>query len=82
MLYASTCFNLRFRIPDGAKKAGDYAGDITLDFTSHEAGSVAALHMYQHEVFSDTRTLTDSVTYGPSRLQMNEKTGDVEDEEE
>jgi hypothetical protein len=56
MLYASTCFNLRFRIPDGAKKAGDYAGDITLDFTSQETGSVATLHMYQHEVFSDTRT--------------------------
>ncbi|KAF2500295.1 hypothetical protein BU16DRAFT_434033, partial [Lophium mytilinum] len=76
ILYAWTRFDLRFWVPDGAKKPGDYGGQHPRDsFTDHLDPSDMTLHMYQSDIFSDTRTLADSLRYGPSTLQMDEKTG-------
>ena len=87
IMYAVVRVDLRFHVPDGAKKAGDYSRS-TLNINSpgekaprhnivsmQSNGSSETLHSYQTSVFEDSGTLADSLHYPASTLAIDEKTG-------
>ncbi|KAJ5024895.1 hypothetical protein J3E71DRAFT_399997 [Bipolaris maydis] len=91
MLFAVVRVDLRFYVPNGANKEGDYSKS-RLDFHNddektpveenctkepmiHHNDSNQTLHRYQSSVFEDTQTLADSLRYPHSTLEVDEKTG-------
>jgi hypothetical protein len=85
VMYAVVRVDLRFHVPDGAKRAGDYSRS-TLNVANEKTppnnfllmqsnGSNETLHSYQTSIFEDSGTLADSLRYPSSTLAVDEKTG-------
>ncbi|KAF1978333.1 hypothetical protein BU23DRAFT_651014 [Bimuria novae-zelandiae CBS 107.79] len=94
IFYAIMRVDLRFYVPDGAKKPGDYrawresqynvavvGSEKRLKRQSGTTGSIRSvmshetLHEYENSVFEATRTLADSLRFGPSIMETDDKTG-------
>ncbi|KAF3002047.1 hypothetical protein E8E13_009006 [Curvularia kusanoi] len=86
IMYAVVRVDLRFHVPNGAKRAGDYSRSSVnvqdsdkkprLNIVSmHSNGSNETLHSYQTSIFEDSGTLADSLRYPSSTLAIDEKTG-------
>ncbi|KAJ4346088.1 hypothetical protein N0V95_005704 [Ascochyta clinopodiicola] len=86
MMYAVVRIDLRFHVPDGAKRAGDYSRSSVNVHVTEKAlhpnvvsmqsnGSNETLHSYQTSLFEDSGTLADSLKYPSSTLAIDEKTG-------
>ncbi|KAF9696908.1 hypothetical protein EKO04_004925 [Ascochyta lentis] len=86
VMYAVVRVDLRFHVPDGAKRAGDYSRSSVNVHVSEKAvhpnvlmrqsnGSNETLHSYQTSLFEDSGTLADSLRYPSSTLAIDEKTG-------
>ena len=86
VMYAVVRVDLRFHVPDGAKRAGDYSRSSVNVHVSektfhpnvvsmHSNGSNETLHSYQTSLFEDSGTLADSLRYPSSTLTIDEKTG-------
>lgn len=91
MLFAAVRVDLRFYIPNGANKTGDYSRsrvdlhnedeknptviNITRNSMANPNDSNETLHQYPASVFEDTQTLADSLRYPHSTLEVDEKTG-------
>ncbi|KAL1656415.1 hypothetical protein SLS61_000878 [Didymella pomorum] len=86
VMYAVVRVDLRFHVPDGAKRAGDYSrssvnvhvSDKALHpnvVSMHSNGSNETLHSYQTSLFEDSGTLADSLRYPSSTLEIDGKTG-------
>lgn len=86
IMYAIVRVDLRFHVPDGAKRAGDYSRssvnvhisekDVRNNVLSfHSNGSKETLHSYQTSIFEDAGTLADSLQYPSSTLEIDERTG-------
>lgn len=86
IMYAVVRVDLRFHIPNGAKRAGDYSRSSVNVHVSekalhpnvvsmHSNGSNETLHSYQTSLFEDSGTLADSLRYPSSTLAIDEKTG-------
>jgi hypothetical protein len=86
VMYAVVRVDLRFHVPDGAKRAGDYSRSSVNVHVSekaihpnvipmHSSGSNETLHSYQNSMFEDSGTLADSLQYPSSTLEIDEKTG-------
>ncbi|KNG49472.1 hypothetical protein TW65_03643 [Stemphylium lycopersici] len=91
IMFAIVRVDLRFYVPNGARKSGDYSRS-RLDLQDadekntpvptimpspmlHSNGSSQTLHRYQSSVFEDTQTLADSLRYPHSTLEVDERTG-------
>ena len=85
-LYALVRVDLRFYVPDGAKRAGDYSrSSVNVHdsekkprsnaISTYSNGSNETLHSYQTSIFEDSGTLADSLRYPSSTLTIDEKTG-------
>lgn len=86
IMYAVVRVDLRFHVPDGAKRAGDYSRSSVNVHVSekalhpkvvsmHSNGSHETLHSYQTSLFEDSGTLADSLQYPSTTLAIDEKTG-------
>lgn len=86
VMYAIVRVDLRFHVPDGAKRAGDYSrSSVNVHISEkdprpnvlsfHSNGSNETLHSYQTSIFEDSGTLADSLRYPSSVLSIDEKTG-------
>jgi hypothetical protein len=86
IMYAVVRVDLRFHVPNGAKRAGDYSRSSVNVHVSEKAlhpkvvsmqsnGSSETLHSYQNSIFDDSGTLADSLRYPSSTLAIDEKTG-------
>lgn len=86
VMYAIVRVDLRFHVPDGAKRAGDYSRSSVNVHVSekalhpnvvsmHSNGSTETLHSYQTSMFEDSGTLADSLRYPSSTLEIDGKTG-------
>lgn len=91
MLFAISRVDLRFYVPNGASKVGDYSrsrldlqpddeknipgANVSRAPMTHSNDSNETLHRYQSSVFDDTQTLADSLRYPHSTLEVDEKTG-------
>jgi hypothetical protein len=91
MLFAIARVDLRFYVPNGARKEGDYSRSrldlhdeddinphnvfLLKNHITHPHDSNQTLHRYQSSVFEDTQTLADSLRYPHSTLEVDEKTG-------
>ncbi|KAJ4993005.1 hypothetical protein SVAN01_01357 [Stagonosporopsis vannaccii] len=86
IMYAIVRVDLRFHVPDGAKRAGDYSRSSVNVHVSekdarpnvlsfHSNGSNETLHSYQTSIFEDAGTLADSLRYPSSTLSIDEQTG-------
>lgn len=94
IFYAVMRVDLRFYVPDGAKKPGDYrayreslfirdtmAGEGERKQHSEPTGTANSitsndsLHEYDDSVFEDTRTLTDSLRFHSSVMEIDDRTG-------
>ncbi|KAF1836221.1 hypothetical protein BDW02DRAFT_587583 [Decorospora gaudefroyi] len=89
VLFAVIRVDLRFHVPNGSRKSGDYSRSrVDLHNQSeknlnapapgpmiHQNNSNQTLHRYQSSVFEDTQTLADSLRYPSSTLEVDEKTG-------
>ncbi|KAF1932810.1 uncharacterized protein M421DRAFT_416422 [Didymella exigua CBS 183.55] len=86
VMYAIVRVDLRFHVPDGAKRAGDYSRSSVNVHVSekalhpnmvsmHSNGSNETLHSYQISLFEDSGTLADSLRYPLSTLEIDGKTG-------
>lgn len=86
IMYAVVRVDLRFHVPDGAKRAGDYSRSSVNVHVSekalhpnvvsmHSNGSHETLHSYQNSLFDESGTLADSLRYPSSTLAIDEKTG-------
>ncbi|OSS53437.1 hypothetical protein B5807_00416 [Epicoccum nigrum] len=85
-MYALVRVDLRFYVPDGAKRAGDYSrSSVNVHdsekkprrsvISTYSNGSNETLHSYQTSIFEDSGTLADSLRYPSSTLTIDEKTG-------
>lgn len=87
-MFAIVRIDLRFHIPNGARKTGDYSNshfylgknDTERDLPTHppllhRSASCSTLHRYESSIFEDTSTLADSLRYPSSIIEMDEKTG-------
>ncbi|KAH6616719.1 hypothetical protein C7974DRAFT_50891 [Boeremia exigua] len=86
IIYAVVRVDLRFHVPDGAKRAGDYSrSSVNVHISNqdlhanrlsiHSNGSNETLHSYQTSMFEDSGTLADSLRYPSTTLAIDEKTG-------
>lgn len=91
VLFAAGRVDLRFFVPNGAKKTGDYSRshldlhneneknptvvNTTRNSMVNPNDSNETLHQYPASVFEDTQTLADSLRYPHSTLEVDEKTG-------
>ncbi|UPX14306.1 uncharacterized protein EKO05_0004794 [Ascochyta rabiei] len=86
IMYAVVRVDLRFHVPDGAKRAGDYSrSSVNVHITEkalhprvvsmQSNGSTETLQSYQTSLFEDSGTLADSLRYPSSTLAIDEKTG-------
>lgn len=86
VMYAVVRVDLRFHVPDGAKRAGDYSrSSVNVHVNEkalhpnvvsmHSNGSNETLHSYQASLFEDSGTLADSLRYPSSTLEIDGKTG-------
>ncbi|KAF3030320.1 hypothetical protein E8E12_000261 [Didymella heteroderae] len=86
VMYAVVRVDLRFHVPDGAKRAGDYSRSSVNVHVSekalhpnvismHSNGSNETLHSYQTSLFEESGTLADSLRYPSSLLEIDGKTG-------
>ncbi|OCL03256.1 hypothetical protein AOQ84DRAFT_303141, partial [Glonium stellatum] len=73
IFYAMARFDLRFYVPDGAKGPGDYTS--TDKVTEHPVESQETIKEYETDIFSDARTLADSLKYPGSTLALDSRTG-------
>jgi hypothetical protein len=85
-MYALVRVDLRFYVPDGSKRAGDYSrSSVNVHdsekkprsnvVSTYSNGSNETLHSYQTSIFEDSGTLADSLRYPSSTLTIDEKTG-------
>lgn len=85
-MYALVRVDLRFYVPDGSKRAGDYSrSSVNVHdsekkprsnaISTYSNGSNETLHSYQTSIFEDSGTLADSLRYPSSTLSIDEKTG-------
>lgn len=74
IFYAMVRFDLRFHVPDGAKGPGDYA-PTDKKVTGHPVESQETIQEYETDIFSDARTLADSLKYPGSTLALDGRTG-------
>ena len=86
-MFAIVRVDLRFYVPNGARRSGDYSRSrVDLHGSEknvsapgpiihHHNGSNETLHNYQSSVFEDTQTLADSLRYPHSTLAVDERTG-------
>ena len=86
IIYAVVRIDLRFHVPNGAKRAGDYSRSSVNVHVTEKAlhpnvlsmqsnGSHETLYSYQTSLFEDSGTLADSLRYPSSTLTIDEKTG-------
>jgi hypothetical protein len=86
IMYAVVRIDLRFHVPNGAKRAGDYSRSSVNVHVTEKAlhpkvmsmqsnGSHETLHSYENSLFEDAGTLADSLQYPSSTLTIDEKTG-------
>ncbi|KAF3042356.1 hypothetical protein E8E12_004767 [Didymella heteroderae] len=86
VMYAVVRVDLRFHVPDGAKRAGDYSRSSVNVHVSekalhpnvismHSNGSNETLHSYQISLFEESGTLADSLRYPSSTLEIDGRTG-------
>lgn len=94
VFYAVMRVDLRFYVPDGANKPGDYRAwresqfsinvigdEKKLKRSSGATGSLRSvtsnetLHEYEASVFEDTHTLADSLRFGSSVMEIDDRTG-------
>jgi hypothetical protein len=89
IMFAIVRVDLRFYVPNGSRKSGDYSrsrvdlhteDEKNLEAPApgpmiHQNNSSQTLHRYQSSVFEDTQTLADSLRYPSSTLEVDEKTG-------
>lgn len=88
IMFAVVRVDLRFHVPNGSRKSGDYSSSrVNLNKIDSEKNVVAprpmvhhnnsseTLHRYHSSVFEDTQTLADSLRYPSSTLEVDEKTG-------
>lgn len=86
-MFAVVRVDLRFHIPNGSKKTGDYSSSrIHIDKGDseklpihppmiHNNDSCGTIYRYGSSIFEDTSTLADSLRYPSSIIEMDEKTG-------
>lgn len=89
IMFAIVRVDLRFYVPNGSAKPGDYSSSrVNLDPLDNEKPSVAppspmihennsnqTIHCYESSIFEDTQTLADSLRYPSSTLEVDQKTG-------
>ncbi|KAL7780127.1 hypothetical protein CFE70_010149 [Pyrenophora teres f. teres 0-1] len=87
IMFAIVRVDLRFYVPNGARRSGDYSRSrVNLHGSEKNVsapspmihrhnGSNETLHNYPSSVFEDTQTLADSLRYPHSTLAVDERTG-------
>lgn len=88
IMFALVRVDLRFHVPNGSRKSGDYSCSRVNVHKLESEKNVAApspmilqnnssqtLHRYNSSVFEDTQTLADSLRYPSSTLEVDQKTG-------
>lgn len=90
IFYAIIRVDLRFHVPNGSKKAGDYSGkhasqyhvnlignenNLKRSSTNASVKSNETLYEYEVSLFDDTRTLADSLRYPSTVLEIDPKSG-------
>ncbi|KAL6711167.1 hypothetical protein ACN47E_005698 [Coniothyrium glycines] len=88
IMFAVVRVDLRFHVPNGSRKSGDYSSSrVHLDkldsekslptsgLVIYQNNSSEILHQYQSSVFEETSTLADSLRYPSSIMEVDEKTG-------
>ncbi|EDU51582.1 conserved hypothetical protein [Pyrenophora tritici-repentis Pt-1C-BFP] len=87
IMFAIVRVDLRFYVPNGARRSGDYSRSrVNLHGSEKNVsapgpmvhphnGSTETLHNYPSSVFEDTQTLADSLRYPQSTLAVDERTG-------
>ncbi|RMZ72864.1 family c-likeg- -coupled receptor [Pyrenophora seminiperda CCB06] len=91
IMFAIVRVDLRFYVPNGARRSGDYSRSRVnlhgseknvsaptgpMILQHHEQnGSNETLQVYEASIFEDTQTLADSLRYPHSTLAVDERTG-------